>query len=508
MIEFKKDGICGDETEEGTDGADGAEAKRLVIGLGQAGVNIVDQVVIHGQDRQGLRVLALDSDQTVVEGSVAPDKILLGGSLCRGLGCHGDLERGRALWKLESARILEHLEGVQQVVLAVGLAGATGSILAVEIAKAVRRRSQGGRVVAVCALPFAFEPESRQAQGRRALADLRTHCDAVMTVANDRVEAWPDARENIRHGLHGMNLEMAQAVEAVAQIMVPGGMNPLAFADLRSLFGRFGGSEMPENCWIGRSGIHLEEGADELVARALESPLLGDGAAWQQADSCIACIVGGHDFSLGQLKTVTKVLQARLPRSLPLMIGARTVDRHEGRLKLLLILAATQTPAQDQVEIHLPTPAPEMEPAAQPESLAAIVPLAALVPEPEPAPIKAQVFEPVIDLDSEEVEGVVETEAVSSEPEPVQVAPPVRKAARRNLEPAIPQADPVLSETVFPSRTEGRTKPVSRPKPVKQEELPFDAGSRGRFENSFETIHNGENLDQPTFRRRRLAIKV
>jgi len=149
-----------------------------------------------------------------------------------------------------------------------------------------------------------------------------------------------------------------------------------------------------------------------------------------------------------------------------------------------------------------------MEPAAQPESLAAIVPLAALVPEPEPAPIKAQVFEPVIDLDSEEVEGVVETEAVSSEPEPVQVAPPVRKAARRNLEPAIPQADPVLSETVFPSRTEGRTKPVSRPKPVKQEELPFDAGSRGRFENSFETIHNGENLDQPTFRRRRLAIKV
>jgi len=505
MIEFKKDGVCGDETEDGTDGT---ETKRLVIGLGQAGVNIVDQVVIHGQDRQGLRVLALDSDQTVVEGSVAPDKILLGGSLCRGLGCHGDLERAKALWKLESARILERIQGVEQVVLAVGLGGATGSILAVEIAKAVRRRSQGGRVVAVCALPFAFEPESRQAQGRRALADLRTHCDAVMTVANDRVEAWPDARENIRHGLHGMNLEMGQAVEAVAQIMIPGGMNPLAFADLRSLFGRFGGSEVPENCWIGRSGIHLEEGAEELVSRALESPLLGDEAAWQQADSCIACIVGGHDFSLGQLKTVTKVLQARLPRSLPLMIGARTVDRHEGRLKLLLILAATQTAASDQVEIYLPTPATESESTIQPEPLADIVPVP--VPEPQPVPIKAWIAEPVIDLDPEEA--VVETEAIApeplSEPEPAPVAPPARKAARRNVEPAVQQADPVLSETVFPSRTEGRAKPVGRPKPVKQEELPFDAGSRGRFENSFETIHNGENLDQPTFRRRRLAIKV
>ncbi len=504
MIEFKKDGVCGDESE---DGADGTETSRLVIGLGQAGVNIVDQVVIHGQDRQGLRVLALDADQVIVEGSVAPDKILLGGALCRGLGCHGDVERGKALWKLESARILERLEGVQQIVLAVGLGGATGSILAVEIAKAVRRRSQGGRVVAVCALPFSFEPESRQAQGRRALADLRTHCDAVMSLSNDRVEAWPHARENIRHGLHGMNLEMAQAVEAVTQIMVPGGMNPLAFADLRSLFGRFGGAEMPENCWIGRSGIHLEEGADELVARALESPLLGDSAAWEQADSCIACLVGGHDFSLGQLKTVTKVLQARLPRSLPLVIGARTVDRHEGRLKLLLILAATQTAAQDQVEIHLPTPvaelAPEaeLEPQAEPE----------FEPEPEiaPAPLQARIAEPVIDLDPEE--SVVETEAIEPEPSPVVPAPvvaPVRKASRRNVEPVAPQADPVLSESVFPSRAEGKAKPAGRAKPVKQEELPFEAGSRGRFENSFETIHNGENLDQPTFRRRRLAIKV
>ncbi len=43
---------------------------------------------------------------------------------------------------------------------------------------------------------------------------------------------------------------------------------------------------------------------------------------------------------------------------------------------------------------------------------------------------------------------------------------------------------------------------------AKQEELQFDGSHRGRFEKSIETIYQGENLDQPTFRRRKLAIRL
>ena len=106
-------------------------------------------------------------------------------------------------------------------------------------------------------------------------------------------------------------------------------------------------------------------------------------------------------------------------------------------------------------------------------------------------------------------------------PVPVSVpAAPARKA------PSAPAPAPVVEvETavaVAVAEPEGElpisrveAKPAAAPvaaarrtaKPVKQEELPFDAGSRGRFENSIETIHKGENLDQPTFRRRRLAVK-
>ncbi len=43
---------------------------------------------------------------------------------------------------------------------------------------------------------------------------------------------------------------------------------------------------------------------------------------------------------------------------------------------------------------------------------------------------------------------------------------------------------------------------------AKQEEIQFESTARGRFEKTHETIYNGENLDQPTFRRRRLAIRL
>jgi hypothetical protein len=60
--------------------------------------------------------------------------------------------------------------------------------------------------------------------------------------------------------------------------------------------------------------------------------------------------------------------------------------------------------------------------------------------------------------------------------------------------------------------------PVSAPAPAdarpsrrfeaKQEEMSFEALPRGRFEKTHETMYRGENLDQPTYRRRGLTIRV
>jgi hypothetical protein len=49
---------------------------------------------------------------------------------------------------------------------------------------------------------------------------------------------------------------------------------------------------------------------------------------------------------------------------------------------------------------------------------------------------------------------------------------------------------------------------TSRRSQAKQEEMSFEGPPRGRFEKTHETMYRGENLDQPTFRRRGLKIRV
>jgi len=53
-----------------------------------------------------------------------------------------------------------------------------------------------------------------------------------------------------------------------------------------------------------------------------------------------------------------------------------------------------------------------------------------------------------------------------------------------------------------------RLSPFLRRYRAKQEEMSFEGPPRGRFEKTHETMYRGENLDQPTFRRRGLKIRV
>jgi cell division protein FtsZ len=69
---------------------------------------------------------------------------------------------------------------------------------------------------------------------------------------------------------------------------------------------------------------------------------------------------------------------------------------------------------------------------------------------------------------------------------------PVSSAPKPAVEEA-PKLEPVVAQ-----------KPTSKPK---QETLPLEGVSRGRFDKSEPTLYNGEDLDVPTFLRRSVSLK-
>ena len=64
-----------------------------IVGLGGAGTNMLDRVVLDGMD--GAEMLAINTDIRTLSGSVARDRIQLGRNLTKGLGAGGDPELGQ-----------------------------------------------------------------------------------------------------------------------------------------------------------------------------------------------------------------------------------------------------------------------------------------------------------------------------------------------------------------------------------------------------------------------------
>jgi len=460
MIEIKQDGPFGYPKSESQ------PARVRIIGLGQTGVNALDQIVIHGHETHDL--WTIDTDQQALDGSVVKEKILLGSELTHGMGCGGDAELAEEVAEVSESQLSYAVSGCDYVIVALGLGGGTGTALAPDLVKLAQK--EGAKVIVLATLPFSFEGRRRQEQAQQTLKELRSRCDAVLVFANDRLVGLAQQTPNIRHSFHVLNQVMAQTIETLAQVLCKRALIQLTFADVRSLFGRYTGLEALENCWAGAQEVDIAEGPEALVQGLMAGPFFSS-PVWEEADHAMVCLTGGHDLSLAEVQGVLGKLQQQLPPHFTIATGANLDENCEGKLRLTLLLAKTKLPAG----------AAATEAPAKPRKKSVPRP-----PEPEVEVEPETVMEEPAIAEMEEELMLEEEEEVSNAPADALEA--------------------LMSDPNPPAKGGKSGKP--RKHLAKQEELPFEASNRGRFEKSLETIYRGENLDQPTFRRRRLQIRL
>jgi len=490
MIEFTPDGPFSQKADQLFPG------RVRVIGLGQTGAAVCDQLVLHGRPAQDLWVF--DSDQLTIEGSVVPNRHLLGHSLVHGLGCNGDVELAREIVALEEERLAPVSRGCDFLILALGLAGSTGVALAERLIE--MGHEAGAKVIVVGVQPFAFEGVSRRERSIQAIADLRGEADSVLVLAHDRIAENPATIKNIRHGFHLMHQLMAQTMQALSQVVCKRGLIQLSFADVRSLYGRYAGSEVLENCWAAHVDGDIHDRPEELVMELLACPLLSDESIWKRVDHAIVAVSGTLDLGLSDVQEMVSAFKERLPVDIPIATSASLDEESHDKVSMTVLLAMT-APAR----MSVPEIVAEMEqpaPAKKPRPVADTVPLPAMKPKvkvkPEPLVTQIPPKKPKI------------SPKPTSPPVPAAVAVPA---------PITVETHTITEEEELIPATEMETEaPVSDPTlpPVratrrflaKQEEMSFEGPPRGRFEKTHETMYRGENLDQPTFRRRGLKIRV
>ena len=142
-----------------------------VVGVGDAGSNVLDRIVLDGLDKADL--IAINTDVQSLASSVAAHKVQLGRTVTRGLGAGGDPEIGYNAAYESADEIRQTVADARMIFVCTGLGGGTGSGAAPAVAQVAREG--GSLVVAFATLPFAFE-------GKRNYAKVPTPSFASRTI--------------------------------------------------------------------------------------------------------------------------------------------------------------------------------------------------------------------------------------------------------------------------------------------------------------------------------------
>jgi len=452
-----------------------------VVGVGSAGSNALDRVLLDGMDKADL--IAINTDVQSLASSVAARKVQLGRSSTHGLGTGGDPELGYQA-AIESAdEIRQAIAGARMIFICAGLGGGTGSGAAPIVAQLAREA--GSLVIAFATLPFSFEGKRRAAQAQDALSRLNEIANAVICFENDRMGDMVAPKAGIHQAFGIADMTISQSVRSIVNLIQRPGLIRIGFDDLfaalRSQNGR---------CLFGFGESDTDNRAHDALTQALKNPLMDKGRMLSEAAHVLVQVAGGPGMTLSEVEILMRELGRHVRDHTQIVFGTAVDGKMGNRLSVTIISSLA---SEDSIAAQDTSPPPEPFLAPPPAILEQ-------VEEPPPAP-------PTIDI-------VPETESVASlEPAPddlIAVEPPVAAEAPPPPVPA-PSIKKPTPRLIPPKKKPVVEKEAKPPKEksvqAKQEVLQFEPVTRGRFEKSEPTIVEGQDLDIPTFLRKNIRVK-
>ena len=452
-----------------------------IVSVGGAGLNALDRIVLDGLE--GAEVLALNTDVQSLASSVAAHKVQLGRTVTRGLGAGGDPEVGYQAAFESTEEIREALTGARMIFICTGLGGGTGSGAAPYVAHLAREA--GALVLAFATLPFVFEGKRRNAQAREALGRLNEIANAVVCFENDQMGDMVAPHAGIHQAFSKADTTISQSVRSIVNLIQRPGLIRIGFDDLLSALRSRNG-----RCLFGFGESDSDNRAHDALAQALKSPLMDRGRTLADAARVLVQVAGGPAMTLSEVEVVMKELGRHVNEDTQILFGTAVDGRFGDRLSVTIISSLTADEGLPQTQPPLsaapPTPPVWEQPRETPPKIEV---------EPEPTPVEdcqAAETTPIEEPDPTEVESVPapSVESVSTAFDVVETPePPVSTPQRK---PASLKEEKVSAEKSMQA---------------KQEVLQFEPVNRGRFEKSEPTIVEGEDLDVPTYLRKKIKVK-
>jgi cell division protein FtsZ len=297
-----------------------------VVGVGGAGLNAVNRMI--DADISQVEFVAVNTDIQQLQMSDAPVKIHIGRELTEGLGSGADPDLGRRAAEESYDQIKRALRGSDMVFVTAGEGGGTGSGAAPVVARIAREL--GALTVGIVTMPFKFEGTRRHRQADEGVGTLRSSCDTVIVVPNEKLLEVLDRETSMLDAFRIADDVLRQGVQGICDLITLPGLINLDFADVRTIMKDAGTALMG----IGFSATG-ENRAKEAAERALRSPLIDTEIGG--AKGILLSIAGGDDLSLFEVNEAAEVVRQASTGDTNIIFGATVDDRLTGQVWVTVV---------------------------------------------------------------------------------------------------------------------------------------------------------------------------
>jgi len=297
-----------------------------VVGVGGAGLNAVNRMI--DADISQVEFVAVNTDIQQLQTSDAPVKIHIGRELTEGLGSGADPDLGRRAAEEAYDQIKRALRGSDMVFVTAGEGGGTGSGAAPVVARIAKEL--GALTVGIVTTPFKFEGTRRLGQATDGVDTLRSNCDTVIVVPNERLLEVLDRETSMLDAFRIADDVLRQGVQGICDLITLPGLINLDFADVRTIMKDAGTALMG----IGFSASG-ENRARDAAERALRSPLIETDIGG--AKGILLSIAGGDDLSLYEVNEAAEVVRGAATDDTNIIFGATIDDRLTGQVWVTVV---------------------------------------------------------------------------------------------------------------------------------------------------------------------------
>lgn len=430
--------------------------KIRAIGIGGAGVAIANMLA--NANCPHLDIAAIDTDSSSLENCAIENAILIGKTITNGMGSGADATLAKEAAIADISLLKRAIADADIVITIAGLGGGTGSVVSPIISK-LAIEAQAKFTMSFSIMPLSIEGSAKSSLAERSVRYLRKVCDAAVRLPNDIILA----RSNlpIKDAFNEANMYAVNAIVEFSTMLTKAGIVNIDLPSLKKVFHKkecptfFAiGSARGENCVV--------EALDALEA----SPLMESAQGNIMASSLMLSLVCGKDFEMNKMQALLENASARFNVNQRLTFGAIIDESLKDRIKICAMGIS------DNMEF-------------------------------KPAPRTATIITPVKAKEEKLAPEEEKVEVSNTKPTPIETSPEdchsAPKPSKKHFK--------LWGASKKPKEFTANDVPSSL---EEQTEFIFvkDDSQRGFFDGTPPNIKNGEDLDVPTFIRRKIKLTL